>query len=136
LTKEEFAEHFIRAAEHDFASMQRIFAAGEYVWAFDVAEQVIERLLKACCIKVVANEEPRTFNLLFLAERAGLETSDEQKDLLNRLVLFNIRARHPDFKGQFRAKATWRPRSWSRACESSSAGRLGRKAVWLACRKH
>ncbi len=51
-------------------------------------------------------QPPRTHDLLLLAENAGIETSDRQKDLLDMITAFNISARYPDYKNSFYLKCT------------------------------
>ena len=65
---------------------------------------VIEKLLKALYIKNIDNNVPRIHDLLRLAEKAGIETTEEQKDDLDLITTFNIRARYPDCRKSFYKK--------------------------------
>jgi HEPN domain-containing protein len=68
---------------------------------------VIEKLLKAVCIYKTESEiPPRTHDLLYLAEKSGIETTDAQKDALDLITTFNISARYPDYKKSFYNKCT------------------------------
>src|SRR4030067_3711766 len=51
---------------------------------------------------------PFTHDLAKLSEKAGLLLTEEQKDLLDEVTTFNIKARNPDYKGRFYKKATKR----------------------------
>lgn len=44
--------------------------------------------------------------LLRIAEKAGLNLSDDQKDFLLEVTTFNIKARYADYKSRFQKKAT------------------------------
>ena len=68
---------------------------------------VIEKLLKAIYVKNGDDNPPRTHDLLRLAEKAKLETTEEQKDLLDLLTTFNINARYPDYKQSFYKKCDY-----------------------------
>jgi hypothetical protein len=45
-------------------------------------------------------------DLLLLAEKAGIDTTRRQKDLLDLITTFNISARYPDYKRSFYLKCT------------------------------
>jgi len=49
---------------------------------------------------------PYSHDLTKIAEKAGLTLTEEQKDLLDAVTAFYIRARYPDYKGKFYKKAT------------------------------
>lgn len=69
---------------------------------------VIEKLLKALVVArdIAESSIPRSHDLLLLAERAGIEPDERQKDLLDLFTTFNIRARYPDYKESFYRKCT------------------------------
>jgi HEPN domain-containing protein len=73
-----------------------------------IGHLVIEKLLKAVFIKNVTSENPppRTHDLLVLADRASIDTSETQKDWLDLITTFNISARYPDYKKSFYKKCT------------------------------
>jgi HEPN domain-containing protein len=106
VTNEQYVRYWMTGAEEDFASMQRIFQAGEYVWALFIGHLVIEKLLKACCARSMGKETPRVHNLLWLARTAGIELTPDQRKRLSRLNLFNARTRYADWKNEFRRTAT------------------------------
>jgi len=58
-------------------------------------------LIKAYYVKNIDNQPPFSHNLLRLTEKAKLELSEEQKDFLDTLSTFNIRARYDDYKLEF-----------------------------------
>ena len=63
----------------------------------DLCHLVIEKLLKAYFIKIFKENPPYTHNLLFLAEKTNLINflEEQQKDFLDFLQPFNLRARYP-----------------------------------------
>ncbi len=51
---------------------------------------------------------PYIHDLIKIAEKAGLSLTEKQKDLLDEVTTFNIKARYPDYKGRFYKKANKR----------------------------
>lgn len=68
---------------------------------------VIEKPLKAIYVKNVDNNPPRIHNLLRLAEKAQIYTTEEQKDILDLITTFNINTRYPDFGQSFYKKCDY-----------------------------
>lgn len=62
--------------------------------------------MKACYVKNVEAVTPRIHELYKLALKCGLELSDEQKDALQYITLFNIEARYEEYKREFYKKCT------------------------------
>jgi len=63
------------------------------------------KLLKAYYIKNVNSNVPRIHDLLKLSVNADLELTDKQKDFLDEVTTFNIKARYPDYKYRFHQRA-------------------------------
>jgi HEPN domain-containing protein len=80
--------------------------SGEYVWALFVGHLCIEKLLKACYVRYVDTSTPRIHDLYKLAHRCGLVMTEEQKDSLQYVTLFNIEARYEEYKHEFYLKCT------------------------------
>jgi HEPN domain-containing protein len=106
MTNEEYVCYWRGTAEEDFISMQRLFSSGEFVWTLFVGHLVIEKLLKALCVRTLGSAVPKTHNLLYLAGIAGIETTASQKELMSRLIQFCIRVRYPDIKGELKRTAS------------------------------
>ena len=68
---------------------------------------VIEKLLKAIYVNNVDNNPPRTHDLLRIAEKAQIYTTESQKDTLDLIAIFNINARYPDYKQSFYKKCNY-----------------------------
>lgn len=67
---------------------------------------MIEKLLKAYYIKEKQEHPPFIHNLLRLAEKAGLQLTDEKKEQLVTITAFNINARYDDYKMSFQKRCT------------------------------
>jgi HEPN domain-containing protein len=57
-------------------------------------------------VQFVDTAVPRIHDLYKLADRCGLETTEEQKDALQYVNLFNIEARYEEYKREFYQKCT------------------------------
>ncbi len=108
MTKDEIIAYWISSSNKDFKAMGSLSKNGHNAWALFLAHLVLEKLLKAVYVKYVDINIPFTHDLTKIAVKAGLRLSEEQKDLLDAVTTFNIKARYPDYKGRFYEKATKR----------------------------
>lgn len=106
MTKDQLVDFWLESSDDNYRSMLAMFDAGEYMWSLFVGHLVIEKLLKAYYIKTVETEVPRTHDLYKLAVKAYLPLTEDQKDLLQYVTLFNIEARYEDYKKDFYHKCT------------------------------
>lgn len=106
MTNDELLTYWLTSAEDNYLSMHNMFNGGEYVWALFVGHLCIEKLLKACYVKRVDANVPRVHDLFKLAQRCGLEMTEQQMDDLQYVTLFNIEARYEEYKREFQRKCT------------------------------
>lgn len=106
MTKDEIAAYWIRASDVDFHAMESLFKNGHYMWSLFVGHLVIEKLLKAYLVKYGSSEIPYIHDLVKIAEKADILLTERQKDFLDEVTTFNIKARYPDYKNRFYGKAT------------------------------
>lgn len=106
MTRDEIMEYWINSSEVDFQAMENLFNHGHYVWALFIGHLVIEKLLKAYHVKNVDISVPPIHDLTKIAEKANPALSERQKDFLDEVTTFNIKARYPDYKNRFYRKAT------------------------------
>jgi HEPN domain-containing protein len=104
IDKNKIVLFWINDSDRDYRTMQHLLEKGHYVWAMFIGHLVLEKLLKALYVKRKEVNNPFTHDLLRLAEAAGLILTDIQKDELDMISTFNIRARYDDFKEEFRKK--------------------------------
>ncbi len=98
--------HWVKSAETDRTAMQHLFEKKDYSWTLFVGHLYIEKLLKAYFISVKNEQPPFVHDLNRVAEKAGLELTDEQKNILDTVTTFNLRARYSDYKADFHKKCT------------------------------
>lgn len=108
MTQEEMINYWRDTSEQDYKTMINLYNSKDYHWCLFMGHLVIEKLLKATFIKSngVNVNLPKIHDLLVLADKAGLNTTEEQKDLLDKITTFNISARYPDYKQEFYRKCT------------------------------
>lgn len=106
MNKEKLIQFWINSADDNYKSMLNMFNSGEYMWSLFVGHLAIEKLLKAYYVKVCDKDVPHSHNLYKLAVKSKIELSETQKDSLQRITLFNIKARYEDIKKDFYHKCT------------------------------
>ncbi len=106
MNKDSTINYWIESAACDEKAMNTLFDNGHYSWALFIGHLVIEKLLKAFYIKNKDLDFPHIHQLLRIAEEAGLDLADDQKDFLLEVTTFNIKARYADYKSRFQKKAT------------------------------
>ena len=106
MTNQELINFWINSSDDNYNSMLNIFNSGEYMWSLFVGHLVIEKILKAYYVKNINNEIPRTHDLLKIAMFANIDLSENRKDILQNITLFNIEARYEESKRDFYKKCT------------------------------
>jgi len=106
MTRDEVVRDWVEQSDRDFPAMESLFANGHYMWALFVGHLVVEKLLKAYYVKKVDTNVPFIHNLTKIADLSGLVLSEEQKDFLDEVTDFNIKARYEDHRHRFYKKAT------------------------------
>lgn len=106
MSKENMINYWIESSDRDYLTSCNLMKSKSYTWALFIAHLVIERLLKAYYIKNIDANYPLTHDLNRIAERTGLILSEEQKDFLDVVTTFNIKARYDDYKQEFFKKCT------------------------------
>ena len=101
MEKMDLIKYWIDSSDQDFKAMNHLFQKKDYNWSLFIGHLVIEKLLKAFYVKNVDNNPPYIHNLLRLAEKSGLNLSEDQKDVLVTITTFNISARYDDYKKDF-----------------------------------
>ena len=101
MEKEELITYWVSSPDRDFKTMRNLFRKKDYNWALFVGHLVIEKLIKAYYVKHIGIKHPYGHDLLRLAADSKLDPTDEQKDALDMISTFNLRARYDDYKLEF-----------------------------------
>lgn len=95
-----------KSANEAFEMTDFLFENKKYPDALFYGQLSLEKLLKAVYIARQDNPPPFSHDLLFLANKTGLQVSDEIARDLKIITGFNINARYDDYKESFRKVAT------------------------------
>ena len=107
MNKYEHIKYWLESAEHDLETAESMFQAAKYDWCLFIGHLVVEKTLKAIFVdRNNNNMPPKTHNLVRLSEISGLELSQAQKILLDKITDFNIQTRYPDYKFDFYKSCT------------------------------
>jgi HEPN domain-containing protein len=106
MKRTELIEFWKTGAERDAKVMDDLFSKGNYTWSLFIGHLVIEKLLKAFYIKTIGVDYPRIRDLTRLALKTGIQITNEQKEILDKITSYNIEVRYPDYKNDFYKKAT------------------------------
>ncbi|MCX6583978.1 MAG: HEPN domain-containing protein [Candidatus Aminicenantes bacterium] len=101
MNKDELTAYWVESSNRDFKTMLNLFKNKDYHWSLFVGHLVIEKLIKAYYVKNIGAKHPFGHDLLRLAVEAKLDLGEEQKDILDTISTFNIRARYDDYKADF-----------------------------------
>lgn len=92
---DEVVDYWLKSAAEDWPVVEHLVDGGAYHHALFFGHLYLEKLLKAMVVNKTGRHAPRSHNLLFLAEHAGLSIADEQRDFLLRITAYNIDTRYP-----------------------------------------
>lgn len=97
---------WIVSAEKDWKVAGHLLEKQDYPYALFFAPLTLEKLLKAHYVSAKNKNPPLTHRLIYLAEKAYIDLSLEQIELLEIVTDFNLEARYPDEKFSFHKKCT------------------------------
>lgn len=106
MRKEELIKYWIEGSDSDYTTMLHLHEKGDYSWTLFIGHLVLEKLIKAWHVQNFTNTPPFTHDLVRLAEKSNLPLHEGQKDLLDTITTFNLRARYDDYKMEFKQKCT------------------------------
>lgn len=106
MDREDILRYWVESSDNDILAMRHLFEKGDFTWSLFIGHLVIEKLLKACYVLRVDISPPFIYDLNRLAEKAGVFLSEDQKDILDTLSTFNLRARYDDYQMAFHRKCS------------------------------
>lgn len=87
---------WFQQARYDLKSAEAMFASKQYIHAVFMCHLAVEKALKGSYANKVKDVPPRTHNLIFLAEKAGLGLSEVHTEFLTLMDNVSIPTRYPD----------------------------------------
>ncbi len=100
------AEYWFAEAEEAMTVAEHLIEKGDYSYALFFGHLAVEKELKGLHAIRQDQHGPPIHNLLRLAKAAGIEPNEAQAETFIRITAFNIEARYPDLKREFRHKCT------------------------------
>ena len=98
LNTSDLISYWVNSSDNDFQGMLHLYEKGHYTWSLFIGHLVIEKLLKAVFTKKFEEHPPFIHDLYRLAEKSKIEFNEKQKDQLDSISTFNIKARYDDYK--------------------------------------
>ena len=106
MNQKQIIDYWRTESEESLRVMTHLFEKKDYSYALFFGHLAVEKIIKALFVQNTNQDVPRSHNLLRLAKAAQVETTKQQKLDLVRITAFNLEARYPDYKGNFRKKCT------------------------------
>jgi len=104
--QKESINYWLKSAESDLLVAKHLFEKRDYSYCLFFGHLVLEKALKALYVKRVDINPPFKHSLPLLAQKAGLELSEEEESFLEEVTDFNLEARYPDIKFSFKKRCT------------------------------
>jgi HEPN domain-containing protein len=95
--KEKQIEYWKTTAISDLELAEIVIQNGKFLHGLFCCHLTIEKALKAHFVKTNNNFAPKTHDLIYLIDKAGLEIDDKQKLYLSALMQFQLEGRYPDY---------------------------------------
>jgi HEPN domain-containing protein len=90
-------DYWVRGASSDIETAELLFKGRKYVEGLFFCHLTIEKLIKALIVKNIGEIAPKSHNLVYLAELAGINLSADQTQFLSILMKYQLEGRYPEF---------------------------------------
>lgn len=91
-------DYWFDSAFDDLESAKVLIANNPYLQGLFFCHLVIEKAIKANVVKRTSEIAPRSHNLLYLSEIAGLAYAEEDEIFLGILMKYQLQGRYPDYQ--------------------------------------
>jgi HEPN domain-containing protein len=103
---EKIIKYWLNSAEQNYKTMRNMLDSKDYSWALFLGHLVIEKTLKAIYVSRLKKHAIFSHDLLRLANKIGLELSNQQQEWLDEITTFNLNARYDNYKQDFHKLCT------------------------------
>src|SRR5690606_9894143 len=103
---EKIIKYWLNSAEQNYNTMRNMLDSKDYSWALFLGHLVIEKTLKAIYVSRLKKHAIFSHDLLRLANKIGLELSNQQQEWLDEITTFNLNARYDNYKQDFHKLCT------------------------------
>lgn len=103
---DEAIEYWLKSSRDDLDTAKKLFSLKKYNHALFFLHLALEKIIKGAYLSKKNEAPPLVHDLVLLAEKAEIESSQIEKEELVEISTFNIAARYDDYKLKFYKKAT------------------------------
>jgi HEPN domain-containing protein len=90
-------DYWINGAEDDILSADLLIREKRILHGLFFCHLVIEKAIKAHYVKTTGEVAPRSHNLIYLSENAGLTYDNDTQIFLGILMKYQLQGRYPDY---------------------------------------
>jgi HEPN domain-containing protein len=90
-------DYWTKGAENDLMTADLLIREKRILHGLFFCHLVIEKAIKAHVVKTSGDGAPKSHNLIYLSEKAGLEFDDETEIFLGILMKYQLQGRYPDY---------------------------------------
>lgn len=90
-------EYWINSAEEDLSTSELLIHERRILHGLFFCHLVIEKAIKAHYVKSTEEIAPRSHNLIYLSDKAGLSLDEEIQIFLGILMKYQLEGRYPDY---------------------------------------
>jgi HEPN domain-containing protein len=84
-------------AEDNLETAEILISNNKYIEGLFFCHLCIEKILKALVVKEIKDIPPKSHDLFLLIEKASIKISEDQSDFLEKLMIYQLEGRYPDF---------------------------------------
>lgn len=90
-------DYWINGANEDIKTAELLIRENRILHGLFFCHLVIEKAIKANFVKEMKDIAPRSHNLIYLSEKAGLSFDDDTQIFLGILMKYQLQGRYPDY---------------------------------------
>ncbi|MBI1869522.1 HEPN domain-containing protein [Candidatus Gottesmanbacteria bacterium] len=106
MSQTEAIKYWIASAQEDWEVAQSLLKLDKYNHALFFLQLALEKLIKAVHVSRKDESPLYVHNLILLAQKAGIEFSEEELINVKEISSFNVSSRYDSYKRDFYKKAT------------------------------
>jgi HEPN domain-containing protein len=93
------AANWLASAQYDLETAEHMFSSGRYIYTVFMCHLAVEKVTKAAVEESTGGEPPRSHDLQYLLELAGLRPDQETEGFIAELTNLSVATRYPvDFE--------------------------------------
>ncbi len=90
-------DYWFKSAFDDLETAKILIVNRRYLQGLFFCHLVVEKAIKAIVVKNTAEIAPRSHNLLYLSELAGISYNEDDENFLGILMKYQLQGRYPDY---------------------------------------